>query len=372
MTDEKITFEIPDFEEEQHPVYESIPNFGIDDLEPISDIKPAVVSRRKSKKRPEVPKPTIAPEVVPTTVENPVVINYQGISEYAEYPKTPKIPSTPEVSTPIPASIPKPKKLGLWAKLVSKIPVDSTGKLSFDQPPVVIDEPIEKFDLVVEPVIAPEEPPVVPEPIVVFEPVVPEPVVVIESGIEPISAVEVIGNITPQEIAQEPELTIEVKPAHPPKNLEVKKIIRDFMTKRNPPVVEPAPEVVVKPQSYVERKYSPIVITTQLPIPAAKEPVTTDTDIDSLFEPASSAPTSDLDMRTEPLPPVIMKPKQSFLERLKTIKMFSRVSSAVKSKRRDLKTGLTARQRIKRYNSIHEGGYGIPKEAIPVKTNNNR
>lgn len=67
--------------------------------------------------------------------------------------------------------------------------------------------------------------------------------------------------------------------------------------------------------------------------------------------------------RTEPLPQVKMVPKRSFWAMLKA--KFLPVTSKVSRKQKELKTGLTNRQKIKRYNSIYEGGHNSSHPKIP-------
>jgi hypothetical protein len=162
---------------------------------------------------------------------------------------------------------------------------------------------------------------------------------------------------------------------------DIRKLFRDALLTRKtptPPQIPVVPEEPKKP-SFIERKFG--VVPKENPKkeePKREEPPAPLPETNP-FQMDLNPPEQDIFLqepiiktRSKPLPPVVMPPRQTFWQRIMSIKIFSklnrRAKSKISSKRRDISTGMTARQRIKRYNSIHEGGYGAPKEDESTKT----
>lgn len=109
------------------------------------------------------------------------------------------------------------------------------------------------------------------------------------------------------------------------------------------PVKEPEPEPVeaesVKQRSYVERKFAPEAFKA--------------------FEKESPR-----EKKAEVVPAISLLGRIKdvrYVSKLFSLWPFSALFGSSEEKDRANATGLTPRQRIKRYNSIHEGGYGMPK-----------
>jgi hypothetical protein len=170
-------------------------------------------------------------------------------------------------------------------------------------------------------------------------------------------------------------------------NTDIRKLFRDAILTRK----APAPQIPVVPPdepkkpSFIERKFGAVPVDPpkkeELPkgeIPK-EEPKSVQSDDINPFQMNLNPPVQDyiipdpiIKTRSKPLPPVVMPPRQTFWQRIMSIKIFKKLNrkakSKISSKRRDISTGMTARQRIKRYNSIHEGGYGAPKDDESTKT----
>lgn len=160
--------------------------------------------------------------------------------------------------------------------------------------------------------------------------------------------------------------------------MDVKKLLRDvILTRKSPaPVIPEVPEAPKRP-SFVERKFGAVPVEPVKKEPPKQEKQPEPSPDPDPFKMKLNPPEQDIfdqepviKTRTKPLPPVVMPKRQSFWERVLSIKIIAKLNRKAKSKslskRRDISTGMTARQRIKRYNSIHEGGYGAPKEDEPT------
>lgn len=108
------------------------------------------------------------------------------------------------------------------------------------------------------------------------------------------------------------------------------------------PVKEPEPEPEVEPvkqRSYIERKFSPEPFgASEKEVPREKK--------------AEVVPAISLLGRIKDI---------RYVSKLFTLWPLSSLFGSSEERIRADATGLTPRQRIKRYNSIHEGGYGMPK-----------
>jgi len=76
---------------------------------------------------------------------------------------------------------------------------------------------------------------------------------------------------------------------------------------------------------------------------------------------------ADMAARAAPLPPLVMVPKRGFWATLKS-KISLPLTSKVRRKQKEITTGLTNHQRIKRYNSLHEGGHNAPIPEVTTDT----
>lgn len=152
------------------------------------------------------------------------------------------------------------------------------------------------------------------------------------------------------------------KPAPQPvpavKKSEISKLIKDVLTTRKskPPEHIAAPIIPEKTTEklQVEKMFSP-----PPPKPPKPKPTPVKTQEKPPVPPEIAAIIAQ-EMESKPIQVGSKKQKVTFGQKLKSLFGINRIRGKIKSKERDLKTGLTARQRIKRYNSIHEGGYGVP------------
>lgn len=412
MTDTEesgVTFEIPDFEEKKTPIFEQISDIDIDDLEPLSlevEKTPETPAIKEKRKIIEIKKP--APKIVPEVkVEESTAIDYSKVSEFGEYPAEPKpvLNKKPEKAPTVSEKPYKsPAKKGLWARLVDKIPVDKDGRLALkpSKPSVDVTSPQKKQTVKIEvidtskteefiPIDAGksaesateslidmddlfEDTPAVevPVPVKVIEPIpvkVPAPVQSVAPKRSMMKIIEEpISQPDPEpEAAVSPEIQkliekikapvptkpiVEEKPKTLPTDREIKKLFRDVLTKRKVPVEPEVEEEAPVKRSYVERKFSPVVAP-----PIEQTPPVSGVDFDD-SETVLPDPVVDA-IRRKPLPPVKMVRKETFWGRLKKTKIATMVIHKQKERKRNKETGLTARQRIKRYNAIHEGGYGM-------------
>lgn len=179
--------------------------------------------------------------------------------------------------------------------------------------------------------------PLVPEePVLVNKPQSRRPVIeVVEENQESLQPPEVLSTtppvdtVCPSESEKKPTFFEWLKGIVPSRSLK---------EPESPPELPP----VKSGPSYIEKKFGFVV--------EEKKPA----------EPPMETPKT----RTPPLPQVKMVPRGSLFERtkykFKHYWAFSWMFYGEKELERQEKTGLTPRQRIKRYNAIHEGGYGKP------------
>lgn len=147
---------------------------------------------------------------------------------------------------------------------------------------------------------------------------------------------------------------------------DLSKLFKDALTTRTVKPVEQPTIPIVPERSQMEKKFVPLPPTPPKPKPvpakvSPKVPDFIDEDIGS-ETPESISRIIQSEMREQPLPVIVKKPKHTFLQKLKSMVSFNRFRRKVKEKTREMKSGLSARQRIKRFNSIHEGGYGDPSK----------
>lgn len=77
--------------------------------------------------------------------------------------------------------------------------------------------------------------------------------------------------------------------------------------------------------------------------------------LEDLLEPVDPATSGDLRV----LPPPVVIPVVSMWDKIRSFPLFA----LVRQKKIQIDTGLTVRQRVKRYNASMEGGHGIPEAA---------
>ena len=143
---------------------------------------------------------------------------------------------------------------------------------------------------------------------------------------------------------------------------EISKLIKDVLTTRKtkpPEKVEAVIPSITTTKTQMERMFvsKPAPVPTPpkpKPTPAVKGP-------EKIPVPPEIAAIIAQEMDSKPvISKVSKKQKMTFGEKLKSLVGINRLRGKIKSKEKEIRTGLTARQRIKRYNSIHEGGYGVP------------
>jgi hypothetical protein len=141
---------------------------------------------------------------------------------------------------------------------------------------------------------------------------------------------------------------------------EMSKLIKDVLTTRKTKPIERAVDIV--PSVTTEKSQMERMFTQQPPKPPKLKPVPVIVKgPEKIPVPPEIAAIIAQEMEIKPIPTkVSKKQKMTFGQKLKSLTGISRIRGKIKSKEREIKTGLTARQRIKRYNSIHEGGYGVP------------
>ncbi len=173
--------------------------------------------------------------------------------------------------------------------------------------------------------------------------------------------------VADKEVVTDPELPVELKPVLPPKKYgkDLSKLFKDALTTRSVKPQQSVPVVndEIKERTHIEKLFSPQLVPASQsfqPTPIISTPRALES------KPVFASPgVEPVVTRRTPLPRVVMThSNQTFIQKLKSIFSFSRVGKKISSKKREIKTGLTARQRIKRYNSIHEGGYGLPASTI--------
>ena len=144
---------------------------------------------------------------------------------------------------------------------------------------------------------------------------------------------------------------------------EMSKLIKDVLTTRKtkpPEKLEAVTPSITTTKTQMERMF----ISKPAPVPTPPKPKPTPAMKGPEKIPVPPEIAAIIAQEMNSAPPVLKSAKKqqkmSFGQKLKSLVGINRLRGKIKSKEKEIRTGLTARQRIKRYNSIHEGGYGVP------------